>query len=167
MSDIEFENLLYEQLEQTKYYLLKMGANIQDAEDTIQETAYKFLTYMDSVSVENVEGWLFRVAVNHYYDLCRAKKRRRKILMKFDYEEMFDDFTPEKAAIQKEVGSEIYVLLEKLKPQYAQFLILKYSTGLKLSEIASLYDMKVESVKTILFRARKQFMEIYRRYQDR
>ncbi|WP_267879878.1 RNA polymerase sigma factor [Parageobacillus thermoglucosidasius] len=58
------------------------------------------------------------------------------------------------------------MLLDRLKPKYAQFLILKYSIGLKLTEIAALYDMKVDSVKTIIHRARKQFIEEYRRHQN-
>jgi RNA polymerase sigma factor (sigma-70 family) len=164
MNDFELEEKLYEQLERVKVYLLKTGANLQDAEDAIQETAYKFLTYIDSVKIENVEKWLFRVAVNQYYDLCRKRNRQKNISLKFNYKELFEEFTPEKAVLQKELEKDIYTLLDRLKPKYAQLLILKYSIGLKLTEIAALYDMKVDSVKTIIHRARKQFIEEYRRY---
>jgi DNA-directed RNA polymerase specialized sigma24 family protein len=55
MNDFELGEKLHKQLERVKVYLLKMGASLQDAEDVTQETAYKFLTYIDSVNIENVE----------------------------------------------------------------------------------------------------------------
>ncbi|AEH48010.1 RNA polymerase sigma factor [Parageobacillus thermoglucosidasius] len=83
MNDFELGEKLHEQLERVKVYLLKMGASLQDAEDITQETAYKFLTYIDSVNIENVESWLFRVSVNQYYDLCRKHNRQKNISLKF------------------------------------------------------------------------------------
>ncbi|TYR78885.1 RNA polymerase sigma factor [Priestia megaterium] len=166
MNEYEFGEKLHEQLEHIKLYLLRMGANLQDAEDVIQDTAYKFLIYLDSANIENVESWLFQVSVNRYYDLCRKQTRQRNILLKFNYKELFEEFTPEKAVLQKELEADIYKLLDRIKPKYAQFLILKYSAGLKLTEIAALYEMKADSVKTIIHRARKQFIKEYRRLQD-
>ncbi|WP_318619350.1 RNA polymerase sigma factor [Priestia megaterium] len=166
MNDIEFGEKLHNYLKKMEVYLMKMGANQQDAEDVIQDTAYKFLSNIDSIHIESVESWLFRVAVNQYYDLCRKKNRRQNVALNFDYMDLlFDEFTPEKAVLQKELEKDIHVLLESIKPKYAQFLILKYSTGLRLIEIAALYGMKVDSVKTIMHRARKQFIKEYRRYQ--
>jgi RNA polymerase sigma-70 factor (ECF subfamily) len=163
MNDLEFGEKLHEQLRKIKVHLIKMGASIQDSEDIIQDTAYKFLICIDSMKINQVESWLFRVAINQYYELCRKRNRQQKILLTFNYMELFEDYTPEKAIIQKEFESDIYNLLDRLKPKYAEFLILKYSIGLKLTEIAALYDMKVDSIKTILNRARKQFMKEYGR----
>ncbi|BDG32221.1 RNA polymerase sigma factor [Parageobacillus thermoglucosidasius] len=104
MNDFELGEKLHEQLERVKVYLLKMGASLQDAEDITQETAYKFLTYIDSVNIENVESWLFRVSVNQYYDLCRKHNRQKNISLKFNYKELFEEFTPEKAVLQNVFG---------------------------------------------------------------
>lgn len=113
MNDIEFGEKLYHQLEQVKKYLMKMGASLQDAEDVIQDTAYKFLTYIDSVDIENVESWLFRVSVNRYYDLCRKKTRRKDVLVTFDFLQLLrDDETPEKVALQNELKDDISYLLK-------------------------------------------------------
>lgn len=147
-------------------YLLKMGASKEDAEDIIQDTAYKFLQYFDSVKITNTQSWLFRVAVNQYYDMTRKKSRRREILLKFNIQELFEEDTPEKVLLQSELEKDIHELLKRLKPKYRQLLLLKYSTGLKINEIAELYSMKEGSVKTILHRARKEFLEQYRRYEN-
>ncbi|CAM4186546.1 RNA polymerase sigma-70 factor [Bacillus manliponensis] len=166
MDEYNFGEKLHQKLEQVKIYLLRMGASVQDAEDVIQDTAYKFLVYIDSANIENVENWLFRVSVNRYYDLCRKQTRQQNILLKFNYKELFEEFTPEKAVIQKEEEADIHEILDRLNPKYAQLLILKYSVGLKLSEIAILYETNADSVKTIIQRARKQFMREYRRFQN-
>lgn len=147
-------------------YLIKMGASKEDAEDIIQDTAYKFLQYIDSVQIDNIQSWLFRVAVNKYYDLSRKKSRRRDILLKFNVQEIFEEETPETVLMQSELERDVQEILTKINPKYRQLLLLKYSTGLKINEIAELYNMKEGSVKTILHRARKEFIEQYRRYDN-
>ena len=57
-------------------YLIKNGANPRDAEDIIQEALYKFILYIDSVDPNKAYSWLFRVAINQYYDLCRKRKKK-------------------------------------------------------------------------------------------
>lgn len=166
MNDSILGEKLYEQLEIAKRYLMKMGASLQDAEDVVQDTAYKFLIYIDSVDIRHVEAWLFRAAINQYVDMCRKRTRQRNILLKFNYEELFEEYTPEAAVLQKELENDISKLLARLKPKYAEFLILKYSADLKIVEIAALYDMKADSVKTILYRARKDFIKQFRRLED-
>ncbi|TKI71549.1 RNA polymerase sigma factor [Lysinibacillus mangiferihumi] len=166
MNEFDFGELLFQSLNKNKKYLINMGASVEDAEDVIQDTAYKFLTYIDSVDISNIDGWLFRVSVNSYYDLYRKRKRQSNILMKFNVKELFEEVTPEKAALQMELKRDIHKILEIIKPKHAEFLILKYSTGLKIEDIAHLYEMKVNSVKTILHRARKQFIEEYGRIHN-
>ncbi|MFJ7310731.1 RNA polymerase sigma factor [Peribacillus frigoritolerans] len=164
MNDYMMGKKLNEILKFVYSYLLKMGASKEDAEDIVQDTAYKFLQYIDSVT--NTQSWLYRVAVNQYYDLTRKKSRRKEILLKFNIHELFEEDTPEIALLQSELVKDIHELLKRLKPKYRQLLLLKYSTGLKINEIAELYGMKEGSVKTILHRARKEFIEQYRRYDN-
>ena len=166
MSDSMIAEKLNNILKFVYSYLIKMGASKEDAEDIIQDTAYKFLQYIDSIQIDNIQGWLFRVAVNQYYDLSRKKSRRRDVLLKFNVQEIFEEETPEKALLQSELERDIHEILTKLKPKYRQLLLLKYSTGLKIKEVAELYSMKEGSVKTLLHRARKEFIEQYRRYEN-
>ncbi|MFJ8090232.1 RNA polymerase sigma factor [Lysinibacillus sp. NPDC095746] len=166
MNDSVMGKKLNEILKFVYSYLLKMGASKEDAEDIIQDTAYKFLQYIDSVKTTNTQSWLFKVAVNQYYDMTRKKSRRREILLKFNLQELFEEDTPESVLLQSELEKDIHELLKRLKPKHRQLLLLKYSTGLKINEIAELYSMKEGSVKTTLHRARKEFIEQYRRYEN-
>ncbi|MEC2073371.1 RNA polymerase sigma factor [Alkalihalophilus marmarensis] len=166
MNDAQVGELLQEPLNMIRSYLLKMGAVKEDAEDIIQETAYQFLLYMDSVTIENVEGWLFRVAVNRYYDLSRKQTRRRTILLTFNVEKLIEEATPESTFLRLEEGTVVRAVLAKLKEKYSELLLLKYSTGLSIQEIAEVVGMKEGTVKTNLYRARQQFIKEYRRLED-
>ncbi|MDG5472145.1 RNA polymerase sigma factor [Jeotgalibacillus sp. ET6] len=166
MAQQELEESLHRQLKQIYYYLVKMGAKRQDAEDVIQDTAYKFLLYIDSVPVQNVEGWLFRVAVNGYYDLSKTRSRREKIIWRFFDEDRVEKRTPEAAIITNEMSSDIRRVLDQLKVNHREILLLKYSADLSLREIGSLLNLKEAAVKSTLHRARASFIKKYGRGQD-
>ena len=162
MDDSLLEQQLSKQLQIIKTHLLKMGASREDAEDIAQDTAYKFLLYIDSVDHRHADAWLFRVAINGYYDLYRKRSRRERLL-KFNFRELFEETTPETAVLRQEAGENMEAVLHTLPPKHQQFLLLKYSVELSIKEIADLYQMKEDSVKTTLYRARKAFIQEYRR----
>jgi len=60
------------------------------------------------------------------------------------------------------MNQEISFTLERIKGVYSQLLVLKYELELSYNEIALLLGMKKETVRTYLFRARKEFQEKWR-----
>lgn len=158
--DNEMQPLLEEKMEQIKRYLIRLGAARNDAEDIVQDAVYKGLLYIDSIDPEKFFAWLFKVALNRYYDLCRKRKR---IQIPIDSVIVEDAETPEALVLQKENQEEIERVLNELPPFHKQLLIMKYELDLSYQEIAGLLGVKMELVKTYLFRARKQFQKKYRR----
>ncbi|MGQ4668321.1 RNA polymerase sigma factor [Metabacillus halosaccharovorans] len=143
-------------------YLIKIGANPRDAEDIVQDALYKFLLYMDSVDTSKVFSWLFRVAINRYYDLCR--KQKKQIQISFENYELVDEAPlPEDYIHNKELRNDIQIILDQLKPLYKQLLVMKYDMELSYEEIAEMLDLNPGTLKTYLYRAREAFKEIYRR----
>jgi len=163
MGQQELEVALQEQLKIVYYYLLKMGAKPEDAEDIVQDTAYKFLLYIDSIPIRNSEGWLFRVAVNGFYDLSKTRSRREKIVWRYYDEDRVENKTPETTFLASEMSEEIRSVLDQLKPHYKEVLLLKYAADLSLREMADMLDMKETSVKSTLHRARASFSKRYGR----
>lgn len=51
-----------------------MGAYPEDAEDITQDTVIKFWENIDRIEPRKVKAWLFKVAINNYYTLCRKRK---------------------------------------------------------------------------------------------
>lgn len=147
-------------------YLVKIGASKSDAEDTVQEAVYRLMLYIDSVDGTKAYSWLFRVAVNHYYDLCR--KQKKEIHTTFENLEFVDDsFLPEDFIRQGEMRSEIEQVLDQLPPLQKQLLLMKYEMELSYAEISEMLDLNLGTLKTYLFRARKAFKEQYEKEMAR
>lgn len=142
-------------------YLLKKGVPHTDAEDAVQETAYKYLRFSDTVRSSKVRSWLIRVALNYYYDQCRKNK---KYVLNFEekMEENRTDELPEMIILAREHTEELSSLLSRMKPLFSELLLLKYESELSYDEISQLMDMNKSSVKTNLFRARKKLLKLYK-----
>jgi len=55
--------------------LIKMGVTKEDTEDIVQDTLYKALKYIDSIDSRTARAWLFRVALNEFYNIYRKNKK--------------------------------------------------------------------------------------------
>jgi RNA polymerase sigma factor (sigma-70 family) len=140
-------------------YLLKQGIAHVDAEDIVQETAYKYLLYSDTIQPTRIRSWLIRVALNFHYDQCR-KLRRIELNLENERHMSNSDEQPEAVILIKENASELGASLGRLKAQYQELLLLKYQSGLSYQEIGQLLGISVSSVKTNLFRARQRLAKV-------
>jgi RNA polymerase sigma factor (sigma-70 family) len=159
MMDANEISILNTELNVVYKYLLKIGVQKTDAEDIVQETAYKYLLYCDSVKTTKIRNWLIRVALNYHYDQCRKLSRIELILEDIPITSRQDE-QPEKIIEINENNKRIEKALLKLKFRYQELLFLKYQTGLSYFEISNLLNMSISSIKTNLFRARKQLAKI-------
>ncbi|WP_035445242.1 RNA polymerase sigma factor [Bacillus sp. UNC41MFS5] len=161
MNAINNKNELNIELNIVYRYLRKLGIPQSDAEDAVQESAYRFLLYYDSIQTSKIRSWLIRVALNFYYDKCR-KYGRYELNLNEGLLEIDISEHPEEIFLKKERNSELGYALSQLKPHYQELLLLKYHSSLKYEEISNLLEMNVSSVKTNLFRARKKLEKIYK-----
>jgi len=140
--------------------LIKMGASKEDAEDITQDTAIQFLQYIDGIEIKYAQAWLYRVAINKYYDLLKKKKSQEKYILAFDVNQLFDFNTPEGFLLQKEIQLEVQRVLKQLKPKEAEILLMKYSADFSLKDIAILFDATDKTIKTQLARARQKLVRL-------
>ncbi len=150
-------------------YLISIGCSKENAEDIVQNTFYKAIENMVHLEVRNISAWLFKVSVNQFYDLCRRKRRFPKVHIN---DQAFIDFfiqeeTSEDLLLVKEFQGDIRHLLDELKPSHKNLLLLKYDLGLSYEEISAMLDMKVETIRTTLYRARKEFKQKWREQNER
>lgn len=143
-------------------YLRKLGVPHQDAEDIVQETAYRYLLYYDSIKITKVRSWLIRIALNLHYDQYR-KVKRVQLNLNLEQIELFSKDLPEEILIEKEKQLEFQKVLIQMKPRYREIILLKYQSCLKYEEISELLEISIGMVKMNLFRARKQFVKYYGR----
>lgn len=152
------------QMNRLYLYLVKMGANREDAKDIVQDTFTKAFLYADSVSSDKWASWLFKVAIHAYYDLCR--KKRRQVPWIAEPNLISNDGLPEKTLLSKESQQEIEAVFQQLSPTYKELLVLKYEKEMSYRDMGSFLHMKVDKVRTYLSRARKRFSKYYRRESD-
>lgn len=142
-------------------YLRKKGIPHIDAEDAVQEAAYKYLLYNDSIKSSKIRGWLIRVALNFFYDQCRKTGKLdlnlNESMLTTDKQEL-----PEAIFLQNEKSNELGKAISQLKPFFQELVLLKYGTELSYEEISNLLDISVSSIKTNLYRARKKLEKIYK-----
>ncbi len=155
-----FNSLYKSEMKRIYYYLRKRGCNKEDAEDIVQETFIKFIEYIEVIDKNKLSSWLFRVATNRYYDLCRIQKR--KIVLPIDDETFLQQFLlggkdGEQELLNYEKREMIKIIISEMKVVFQDLLILKYVLDYSYKEIASLLNSNENTIKTYLLRARKEF----------
>lgn len=150
-------NLIYK-------YLIKLGCSEANAEDIVQDTFYKALKYIDGIQTEKLSSWLFKVAINKYYDLCRKNNRHIQLSLHEDIfkESLRADRLVEDFILDSEKKEEILKCLNSISEIQKNLLLFKYDMGLSYKEIAEILDINENTVKTYLFRAREQFKKVWR-----
>ena len=123
--------------------------NRSDAEDAIQETLYKYMTKAPSFdSEEHEKRWLIRVMVNE----CRMIQRKRFRFVPLTMEDI-PTMAPE--------GMHVMDTLKTIPYRDREALLLHYSEGYQLKEIAEMLGISEAAVKMRLHRGRKAFIAAY------
>lgn len=142
----------------------RMLGNPTEAEDAAQETFLRAYAKLKQYDPEHkFSTWILSIANHHCID--RLRKRRVTYLSIDDNPVLMnlegDSPAPEPMAVRREEARELQALLQELAPDYRTPLILRYWQEYSYQEIADTMGISLASVKTRLFRARKQLAEIY------
>ncbi|WP_100371925.1 RNA polymerase sigma factor [Bacillus sp. FJAT-45037] len=141
--------------------LCSMGANPQDAKEIVQESLYRAFLHIDGIEAASFRAWVYKVAINQYYDLCRRTNR-------FPTTEIDEQLYKSVGSIEddllgRERKGELNRAMSELKPLERGLIQKKYEEGYSYKEISSSYQMKESQVKTYLYRARKKLAKLIRR----
>lgn len=138
----------------------RMLGDAYEAEDAVQEAflrVYRHLSRYDSG--RSFKTWLLSIASNH----CIDRIRRRRML-KLSLDDMLPyhpalaskEAGPEEATVKNEVRDSFQSMLDELLPKYRTVVVLYYWYDMSCKEIADALDTQEGTVKSRLFRARKQ-----------
>lgn len=124
-------------------------ADIADAiQDTI-ETAYRTIRCLEKP--QYFHSWLIRILINKCIDMKRKSAR-----------EMPQEILPEQRKNDSSYANcEFEELMCCLDEKYRTVLLLYYSEGFRISEIAQLLDMQESTVKSRLSRGREKFRKLW------
>lgn len=150
------------------FYLRKNGCNHEDSEDIVQESYMKYITYSAGVSAEKALSYIFTISMNEYKKLLKKKGKEQAVSI--DDQQFWNNFANEQdtesSILHIEMSHEITMTLERIQEVFKQLLLLKYELQLNYKEISLLLGMKEETVRTYLFRARKEFQKEWRNLHE-
>ncbi len=137
-----------------------------DAEDILQDVFYQFIGNREPI--EQLTGWLFKVARNKITDRQRKKKPEALEDLfvsdeeKFDWTEVFFDTTdtPENQYLRSMFWEELNNALNELPPEQSSVFIMNEMEGIPFKTIA---EQTGETVNTLLSRKRYAVLHLRER----
>lgn len=153
-----------------RLYRLARGIlrNDSDAEDVVQETYVRAFTHLDSFRGDSsLATWLGRIAMNEA--LGRLRSRRASVewtslpqgtieaqVIQFPLAASID---PEKTMAQREIQNVVEHAIDELPEPFRLVFITRVVEGMNVEETAEILDLKPETVKSRLHRARTMLRE--------
>jgi RNA polymerase sigma-70 factor, ECF subfamily len=142
-------------------YCLRMLSDSSAAEDATQETFIKMFANIGALQKsESFLSWLFSIARN---EVMMHLRRTRRNGVHTD-EDVWDDTTPYELIVSAETKEIVQRLLQNLKSEYREVILLREYEQLSYSQIAEITSNTESSVKSRLFKARKALTERLKKF---
>lgn len=159
MNEEDFEDRLRAFRPRLHRYCARMTGSAVDGEDVLQDTLIKAVqARADGVVVDNLEGWLLRIAHNTSLDFLRRRSRHKIVPLLDDME---DAPLPEADIVA--VGFQTFLQLPELQ---RCAVILKDVLGHSVEEIAEIADCTEAAAKSALQRGRVALRQLAERPDD-
>lgn len=133
------------------------------AEDLAHEILVKcYLTREKFNGDSSFNSWMYRIASNHCIDFLRKAYRHRDFL--YEDLELFNNeevCTPESEVLNICDKEELRNKLRLLPSKYEEVITLYYFKDQSLKEIENHLNIKLSTIKTRLFRAKRMLREMY------
>jgi RNA polymerase sigma-70 factor, ECF subfamily len=154
-----------------RLYRLARGIlrNDGEAEDVVQETYVRAFTHLaDFRGDSGLSTWLSRIAMNEALGRLRRERPAVELsslpqgaleaqIIKFPLMSAPDD--PEKSMAQREIQHVVEGAIDELPEAFRIVFITRVLEGMNVEETAEILDLKPETVKTRLHRARAMLRE--------
>ena len=168
MTQIQFNNALLSLSDKLHYYALSLTADSEKADDLLQETFLKALTYRDKFTQNtNFKAWIYTIMKNTFIN-----DYRRNVKTKNTFDGSNNDFhllfskdkvypAPDSFYSSKEITKSINALEDEYKVPFTMFL-----DGYKYKEIAEELDLPLGTVKSRIFFTRNKLEKALNEYSE-
>lgn len=156
-NDEAFEQLVSsvrDKLYRTAYSYVR---NEQDALDIYQETIYTAYTSLKTLKKPNrFQSWITKILVFKSIDFIRKESRH----FTTDDEQIFADLISKDSLDYIAHSMDLSEAFKFLDPKYKTIILLRYYHDLSIKEIANIMNYPEGTVKSHLYRARKELKPI-------
>lgn len=138
-------------------FILSRVRSHEVAEDLTQETLVRAARSLGETDIENVEGWLFRVARNAVADHFRGSKDHVEWQEHEHGEATHEDaLTKEEAALREQLALYVRGVVDGLPEPYREALLLTEYQDLTQKELAERLGITLSCAKSRVQRARAE-----------
>ena len=134
------------------------------AQDAVQETLIKAYQKMDTIEEpEKIGAWLSAIATRTAIDIVRKERKlseRTASHIEIETTNIKMDQNVEQEVEVNLLKEQIYQAIDSLSLDQRKVFLLKINNGLKEKEIANLLKLSQNTVKTKIYRVRKQLKEM-------
>lgn len=142
------------------FYTLRMVGSEDEADDVVQETFLKAYQNINSFDVSRkFSSWIYRIAHNQAVNAVKKKNRVKLVeVVNLDWymeheTEVLDFIESEE---RKELSEDLLLLLENLRPDYKEVVLLYYFENKSYDEISDIMQIPKTTVGVWLNRAKEQ-----------
>lgn len=168
MTALEFNNKISGMTDTLELFTRKFVQDEQDAQDLIQDTILKALTYRDKyVSNTNLKGWLYTIMrntfINNYRKASKAKTTfdNTQNLFYLNKAEEHTFNIPDSTFEYKDIQEAISEVKEEFMIPFKM-----YFDGYKYQEIADKLEIPIGTVKARIFKARQEIKKRLPQYEQ-
>lgn len=158
MTTLQFQNSLTGMQSKMFFFALSLTSNKDNANDLVQETYLRALTYQNKFSSDtNLIAWVYTIMRNTFINDYRRNVKARSTIEnqsdKLNISFSRDDFYPSVDSIHsaKEIQKKVAMLDEEFREPFELFL-----SGYKYKEIAEKMDLPLGTIKSRIFITRKK-----------
>ncbi|CAN5271217.1 RNA polymerase sigma-70 factor [soil metagenome] len=129
-----------------------------DAEELTQDVFLSCLKHLPLFRGESsIWTWMLHIAQHEVADYYRKRYAKKFILAL-----PLSEFLPiEPIQHADEVSAKVMTVLQRMKHEHRELLLMKYLDKKKVAQIAEETGRSTKSVESLLFRARDEFRELY------
>ncbi len=167
MTTLEFNYHVISLREKLKFFALKLTQNGDDADDLLQDTMLKAMVNRDKFQEKtNLAAWLYTIMKNTFINNYRKAAKANTIidntkeLYYLNIPQSSDSISPESRLSEKQIKEHINSLDDTYKVPFQM-----HYDGYKYKEIADELDIPIGTVKSRIFLARKELMELLKDYK--
>ena len=154
MTQVQFNNALLSLSSKLHYYALSLTADSEKADDLLQETFLKALTYRDKFAQNtNFKAWIYTIMKNTF------DGSNNDFHLLFSTDKVYPG--PDSFYSSKEINKTIDSLEDEYKVPFTMFL-----DGYKYKEIAEELDLPLGTVKSRIFFTRKKLEKALKDYSN-
>lgn len=143
------------------YFALQLTSNNDDAEDLLQETMVKAITYKDKFREKtNLKAWLYTIMKNTFINNYRKKRNQNTFVDETDNNYFINSVVSTKDVSTDSLVDNDYLMkqIESIDRNYLEAFMMHFN-GYKYEEIAEILEIPLGTVKSRIFLARKKMMK--------